>query len=127
MNFKKNNKILFFLCVFLLAIGSFYIYKYTYQPHQKTENIKAVYNGNTKNFKYLFFMNPEKYNGKVVQLTGKVTSSENTNCILDKIIFCQFNQTLNIKNNQNITLKGHIIGYDELLEEIKINQCILLN
>lgn len=65
-----------------------------------------------------------KYLEKAVAISGTVTQTEGTVIILDHDIVCVMKSPdPSIKINQKITLKGRLVGYDDLLGEIKLDQC----
>jgi hypothetical protein len=73
---------------------------------------------------------PEKadllYLNKTIEITGKVTKETDSVVILEKNVFCLF--THKIKDrliNNKVTVKGKCIGYDELFQEVKIDQCTI--
>lgn len=72
--------------------------------------------------------NPEKadslYLNKTIEITGKVTKETDSVVILENTVFCLFTQkTKDRLINSKVTVKGKCIGYDELFQEVKIDQC----
>lgn len=66
----------------------------------------------------------EKYLEKAVAIKGIVTGKVAKEIMLDNGIVCILKESNNvIKVNQTITLKGRVVGYDDLMEEIKLDQC----
>lgn len=66
----------------------------------------------------------KKYLDKAIAISGNVTSVNGNEVILDNSIICNlknFDPTL--KENQSITLKGRLVGFDDLMGEIKLDQC----
>lgn len=65
-----------------------------------------------------------KYLEKAVAVKGIVADVNNNVITLDNGIVCTL-QTANnaIKKNQVVTIKGRVVGYDDLMEEIKLDQC----
>lgn len=69
----------------------------------------------------------KKYLEKAVAIKGKITASNAKDVVLDENIICRFkNQDLSIKNGQSITVKGRIVGYDDLMGELKLDQCFVI-
>ena len=65
---------------------------------------------------------------KVVIISGTITSSDENGITLSSQIYCQFRADVDktsVQENQSIKLKGRVIGYDDLLEELKLDQCII--
>ena len=74
--------------------------------------------------------NPENANSlylnKTIEITGKVTKETDSVILLEKNVFCLFTQKIKGKLiNNEITVKGKCIGYDELFEEVKLDQCTI--
>ncbi len=66
----------------------------------------------------------KKYLEKAITITGTIISINNLEVILDHNIVCILNENYeNLKIGQTTTIKGRVVGYDDLLTEIKIDQC----
>jgi len=68
-----------------------------------------------------------KYLDQTIIVSGVVTSTNAKSVTISNKIYGQF-ETLNsdLKVNDSIAVKGRCIGYDDLLEEIKIDQCSII-
>lgn len=74
--------------------------------------------------------NPEKadllYLNKTIEITGKVTKETDSVVILENNVFCLFTQKIKGRLiNSKVTVKGKCIGYDELFQEVKLDQCTI--
>ncbi len=128
MNLKKRNNVLFFGFIVLLII-LFSVYKYIYKPPKKTEEIEVVFVGNTKDFLLKINTESDKWITKVIQLKGRISSIEDEGLLLDGNTFCQFENKsflTKLKKDQIVTIKGAVIGFDDLFNELKLNQCIII-
>jgi len=131
MNWSRKSKLLVAI-VLLLIIGAWGIKKYVYKEHTKIEDIKAAFVGNTDEFKTKMTSNStEIANNSIVELEGIITELNHSegSLMLDQTIFCQFKDIALLKPliiNTHIHLKGRFIGYDDLLEEVKLDQCYLI-
>ena len=69
-----------------------------------------------------------KYLNKTIEVTGKATQIEQHSIILDQFIYAHLD-TLNIDISVDdiIVIKGRFIGFDELLEEFKLDQCTVVS
>jgi hypothetical protein len=66
----------------------------------------------------------KKYLGKAVAVEGIVTNKIENEIILDNGVVCIMKDKNNtIRVNETITLKGNVVGYDDLMQEIKLDQC----
>lgn len=131
MYFIMRKIILVILFLLLLVGGYFYVYK----EHRDIAKEEVSYdiavmtlfseyqsNESTANTKYL---------DKTIVVSGKVSSlnKETKSIVLDEKLFATFLDQIpsTIKPNSQIKIKGRLLGYDSLLEEIKMDQCIILN
>ena len=70
----------------------------------------------------------EEWQDKIVVVSGEVTNIDEKGIMLSSKIYCQLKQVTDLQKinpSNNISLKGRIIGYDDLLEELKLDQCII--
>jgi len=124
--FLKNKRIVF--VVVALMIAAYGMYKYAYKPHETIESLTTSFVGDSSDFLIKIQENPDNWQNKVVQLTGKISSKDKKGVLLNNSIYCQFrtaSEVAKLKSLEKITIKGRIIGYDDLLEELKLDQCII--
>ena len=70
----------------------------------------------------------KKYLEKPIVISGRITAVTENQIILDNTVICALEkQETTIKNNQTIRIKGRVVGYDDLMEEVKIDQCFIIN
>lgn len=70
-----------------------------------------------------------KYLDKTIEVKGKITDVESDSFTLNDAIVC-YTDSITIKKiylNAEIIVKGRCIGYDELLEYIKLDQVTIIN
>ena len=66
----------------------------------------------------------KKYLEKPVAVSGIVTSVDDKEVIIDNSVNCNLSvANKSFKNGQKVTVKGRVIGYDDLLGEVKLDQC----
>jgi hypothetical protein len=69
----------------------------------------------------------KKYLEKAVAISGRITTINDKEIILDNTIICNLlNSDVSLKENKVVTIKGRIVGYDDLLEELKLDQCLII-
>jgi len=122
---KRNKSILtttFIVSVFLL----FMITKILYAPHKKTIDIEASYKGNAAEFITDLGSDTTIKIGVIIEILGEVTLLVDSAVTINNRIFCQFsNQKPSFKIGDTLVVKGRYIGYDDLMEEVKLDNCIL--
>ena len=127
MSLSKKNK--FFITVLMLfsSIG-IVIYTYTMRAPTTIENKKIDFTRSAEELLLKITDHTEEWQDKIVVVSGEVTSSDDKGIMLSRKIYCQLKQVTDFQKinlSNNISLKGRIIGYDDLLEELKLDQCII--
>lgn len=124
---KKVKILLAIVC--LIIIGFFAVRYYVY--HGGERNIQKEEAAFTVSSSVIVgeFTNDvdkanKKYLEKPVAVSGKVSSVEGQGVILDNSVNCNFSKPdVSIKVGQSVTVKGRVIGFDDLLGELKLDQC----
>jgi len=117
----------------ILLIIAFIGFNYVYQDHRDIENEQSEYTVNALDFFNEFSNNPRdsefKYLNKTIEVSGTVSELNKSNLTLNSQVFCQFTRGINsiLQINSPIKIKGRFIGYDDLLEQIKLDQCNIIN
>ncbi|SHE33416.1 hypothetical protein SAMN05444278_101236 [Psychroflexus salarius] len=125
MSLSKKAKISLGLFVVLLVVG-FISYKYVMKPPAVIEDRNVSFEGTSQDVFEKVQGNPRGWQDKVVLISGTITSKDDKGLSLNNNIYCQLKEKQYISINENIRLKGRIIGYDDLLEELKLDQCIII-
>ena len=124
MNLLKKNKFI----VFLLAICCFGYVSYTYlmKPPTGIQSKQVAFTGTTTAFITKFQENATDWLNRVVVLEGVVTSKDENGITLNNQVYCQFSSKQKIVvAQQTLKIKCCFIGYDDLLNELKLDQCII--
>ncbi len=118
--------IVFVILIIIIVIG----YNYIYQDHRNVTEEQASYSISALKISEEFFNNPvtseKKYLNKTITISGLVTAIHKNNLTLNTKVFCMLTKTQFSKINSKIKVKGRFIGYDDLLEEIKLDQCHII-
>ncbi|WP_431242209.1 OB-fold protein [Flavobacterium sp. P21] len=128
---KRKIKIIISI---VLAIGLIAFFGYNYIMHGGARNLaneKTDFTTTSASITAEFMSDLEaankKYLENAVAIKGKITAVNAKEVILDGTIICNFkNQDLSIKEGQIVTVKGRIIGYDDLMGEVKLDQCFII-
>lgn len=115
--------------IILIVIGIM-AYNYIYQDHRDIESETAEFVLNSTDLVNEFTINPsaseKKYLNKTIEVFGTITELNDRDLTLDNNIFCQFSSKIEVDTSKKVNIKGRFIGYDELLDQIKIDQCSIL-
>jgi hypothetical protein len=108
-------------------------YNYVYQDHKNIDESSSDYALTSDELIAEFKNYPDdstlKYLDKVLQISGIITEFTSEYIVLNKGVSCYFLSTTpeNININDDVLVKGRCIGYDSLLEEVKIDQSTIIN
>lgn len=117
------------IAILIIAIVG---YNYLYKDHRNIESEKVQFSLTAQQmhseFKNDIDLSQDKYLNKTMEISGLVSEKNETEITIDDKVFCQFSKKITkqgIQPNSKITVKGRFIGYDDLLEQIKLDQCII--
>lgn len=124
------KKIVLVIIILLIACGL--MYTYVYQSHRDIQEEKAAHTLEAitlaKEFAEDQEVASEKYLNKTIVVYGKVTELEDSAISVSEAVYATFDKELENPPimESNVKVKGRCIGYDELLEVIKIDQAAIL-
>ena len=113
----------------MVGILAFTGYNYVmYGGARNLSSEETAYKVSSKSISTEFSSNVEtankKYLEKAIAIEGTITKITGTEVIIDNSIICNLKELdPSITKNQIITLKGRVVGYDDLLGELKLDQC----
>ena len=128
-NIMKKNKIIGLISFFTIAAVGLYLY--IYKAHRDIASEKESYLVSVtsifEEFKKDETKSNHKYLDKTIEVSGKISSvdAETNIIVIDEKLTAVFKDKIpaNIKKLSTVKIKGRFIGYDELLEELKMDQC----
>jgi hypothetical protein len=118
----------FLLLIALMALVGYFGYNYIYKDHR---DIKAEASEIEITAPYLL-ERFKKDDGKdllnrTITVTGTITQVESVAITIDSKVYCNFENEVNgFKNGDLIAIKGRCIGYDDLFEIVKLDQCTII-
>ena len=123
-----SKKLKFLVLFFFLFSGTYFLYNYLYQNHRNIQLEKAEVIVSAEGLIDFFKKNEsEKVLNKPLEINGLLTEIGSKSVTIDNKVQCSFNfEIKDFKINQNITVKGRCIGYDELFEIVKIDQSSII-
>lgn len=125
---SKKVKIIGIVTVLILLIG---ISVFNYVFHGGSRDLateEAEFTVTSKNIISEFASNvplaTKKYSDKAIAISGIVTAVADSIVTIDNTIICNFKTPdTSIKNEQLISVKGRLVGFDDLMGELKLDQC----
>ena len=118
------------LAIFIFVAAGLSIYYYVYQGHRNIDSEKAAYTLETADLQKEFTANDSlafvKYQNQTIELRARITliDLDNNALVLDNKVFATFNDSLpeGLNTNEIFNVKGRFLGYDELLDEFRMDQ-----
>ncbi|WP_202703645.1 hypothetical protein [Flavobacterium sp. UGB4466] len=114
----------------LISTGLYFYYGFLFKEARNIESEIPEFSITTVKLLDDYNSNTEKadslYLNKTIEITGKVTKETDSAVILENNIFCLLTQKTKDKLlNSKVTVKGKCIGFDELFQEVKLDQCTI--
>lgn len=114
--------------IVVLAGAIYFYYGYLYKDARDIGSEETEYTINSSLLVADYINNAEdansRYLNNAIEVTGIVTEVSDSVLTLDSIIFCGFSHPVKKEVlNKVITVKGRCIGYDELFNEVKLDEC----
>lgn len=108
---------------------------YTYKGHRDIATEKESYTITVTEIFSEFQTNEKsanaKYLDKTIEVTGDLSSIDvaTKSIVINDKLFATFKDGIPnmLKSNSRIKIKGRFIGYDALVEELKMDQCVLVS
>ncbi|MEO8235096.1 MAG: hypothetical protein ABI549_06740 [Flavobacterium sp.] len=128
---KNKIKITLFSILIILVIGCL---SFNYIMHGGARDVaseKPEFTAVSKKIIAEFTSNinaaNKKYLEKTITVQGVAISVNKNEVIIDNLIVCNFTKDEQIKKGQKISIKGRVVGYDDLLEQLNLDQCSINN
>lgn len=126
-----NKKVKLLVSVFFIVTIAWFGYNYIMTSggrNLKTEKSEFVVTA--ANIFDEFSTNSEiatsKYVNKAVQISGTISNSTENVIMLNGKVSCELNVSEKLTLGSEVKVKGRVIGYDDLLEELKLDQCLIV-
>lgn len=114
--------------VLVLGVISYF---YTQKSHRDISTEKVEFRLSSDTLLNQFISNEgaasSKFLDKTIVIFGSVTEINKNFLTLDDKIYCKFDEVIPKNNTKSlIEIKGRCIGFDSLSEQIKLDQCSIL-
>ena len=125
----KMRKIIFVL-IALLIIGGIG-YKYVYKDHRDIAAEEVTFKLTSNELIAELVTDNDavtKYLDRVISVSGVVSDANEDNLTLSNDIFCTFDSVVkDVSVGDSMIVKGRCLGFDELLMQVKLDQCQIIN
>ncbi|MCA1967299.1 MAG: hypothetical protein LDL23_11725 [Flavobacterium sp.] len=119
--------------VFGLLLSIIALYFFLYQSHRDIASENSAFETSVNELSQRFINNPDSsiatYANQTISIYGNVTAldlKQNSIILDDKLIALLTKEEIKkVKNGDLVKVKGRFIGYDELFEELRMDQCIV--
>ncbi|MGC6430510.1 MAG: hypothetical protein ACON5F_05670 [Jejuia sp.] len=128
---KKKASYIIAITTIVLGITGYTIYGYMYKAHRDIASEGIDYNLTSDYLQKAMRVDStsKKIIDRVIQTEGVITSIEQNSVVINDAIQVNFTKTdiSNLQPQTKLTIKGRCVGYDDLLELVKIDQAIITN
>lgn len=123
---KKKLALLIFAIV---IIGGVIGYNYLYQDHREIATEEPIAELSSEAILEIFKQeDSNEILNATVTVNGKITEILEKSITLDDRVSCSFTEIPeDLSLGMEVELKGRCIGYDDLFELVKMDQCVILN
>jgi hypothetical protein len=129
---KKYYKIITAIAVVGVILAGL-TYNYTFNSdHRNIANEQAEVTITATELNAQFLANEAlataTYLDKVIEIEGTITAIETDEIVLNNVVQIQFDSEIltTQKTEASLRVKGRCVGYDELIEMVKIDQAVLI-
>ena len=120
---RKSWIIVALLLVVVAVLG----YNYLYQDHRDIQQETAVFKGTASELKTLLTGSEDTLSNTTVELRGYVTALELDGLVLSNSVYCKLDSIPEVSLQENLIIKGRVLGYDSLFELVSMDQCKIIN
>jgi hypothetical protein len=130
---NKKIKIMLFIGVILLLTAYFTFpivkdYMVNNMGKRDLQSEEAAFTLKAKDFVAEFAAKEadanKKYLEKPVVISGIITSVNNKEVIIDEVVVCGFTGVkASLKVGQTVSVKGRVVGFDDLMGSVNMDQC----
>lgn len=125
------KKIIRIILLVVLLGGAYATYQY-FKPHRDIQGEKPEFQLSGNELVRAYTSDENAANGKfldkVVEVSGSVAEIDGAHIKLESGVYCNgdFSQA-NLKSGDQAKLKGRVVGYDEIFEEVTLDNTVLHN
>lgn len=128
----EKRKVVILIVVIALLLGVGYgIYQYTKPPVNRAEVAASETVQAAELFQVMSSndtIEQQRFLNQVIRISGVVQESSETSIFLAPGIVCRLESAaegVEVNNEEDITIKGRVTGYDDLLNEVSVDYAVI--
>jgi hypothetical protein len=123
------KKLLWIVLAIVVLGGSYAAYQF-YKPHRDIVGEKAKHELGAADLVAKYMDDEQSANAvyldQVVAITGIVSESDASHVKLESGVYCNGNfSEASLKEGDKVSVKGRVVGYDELFEEVTLDNTVV--
>lgn len=118
---------LWIIAALVLAVVAVLGYNYLYQDHRDIQQEAAIFKGTASELKTLLTGSEDTLTNTTVELRGYVTAVELDGLVLSNSVYCKLDSIPELTLQENLIIRGRVLGYDSLFELVSMDQCKIIN
>lgn len=127
-----NKKKLILVFIALSVVLGYFSFNYImYGGARDIQKEESAYNVSSKAIIEEFSKNTnvatKKYIDKSIEIKGVITSVNDSLVSIDESVLCKMKEINKsaVIVGKNVSVKGRVIGFDDLMGEIKLDECVI--
>jgi hypothetical protein len=127
-----NKKKLILVFIALSVVLGYFSFNYImYGGARDIQKEESAYNVSSKAIIEEFSKNTnvatKKYIDKSIEINGVITSVNDSLVSVDESVLCKMKEInkSTVIVGKNVSVKGRVIGFDDLMGEIKLDECVI--
>lgn len=127
-----NKKKLILVFITLSVVLGYFSFNYImYGGARDIQKEESAYNVSSKAIIEEFSKNTnvatKKYIDKSIEIKGVITSVNDSLVSIDESVLCKMKEINKsaVIVGKNVSVKGRVIGFDDLMGEIKLDECVI--
>ena len=118
--------------IIFLAIAVYFVWNKPHKDYSTMKTDVTISSSNLINeFKTNSTLATEKYLNQIILVNGNITDKLTKSIVLDNGIVCtldssSFKALRLIQINNEVSIKGRFVGFDDLFEEIRLDHCFIM-
>lgn len=126
-----KQRLILLLIVGALIGGGVFLYVW-YKPHRDIQNEKSKYSLTAGSLHEAYLADEANANNlyldKTIEISGTISDVKEGIIILNDLVVCNLLEGEGMKavqlgQGKKVTIKGRVTGFDELFEEVRLDQC----